>query len=561
MKPASRSTSKRLERAVVAASAWFFAAAAPAVTNGDGVTQIKISSQQVEQAFTPRRLVLLVGVRSFADQRFRSLQFPGKDVADFRTFLRQNNTAPTDEEIVLLDENATAAHMLAALDELERTNTSADDIVLVYLSTHGTLAYEDARRLKRYAVMRDTSFDKVAETGVSLEYLQSRIARLKSDRKALVLALCHSGTGKSELPDSMKRELETMKAEFFPQPLHEVSSAMMVLSASAFGQPAREDAGLANDIYTHFLLQGLQTNDVNGDGAVSLFEAHEYARSRTYDFTRGQQTPTALINLEGTDPIILKGRVTQKSQPMIFADSERFRDVQVIVNGERKGTLWQPQRVPPGRIRLTLVDPQNPDTPLMDHSVYVNRSAAYGVSSLFARQPTWSAELRAYDLPLPDGLDGLGASDYWAPGAALRAGDVLGTPLNAAVGYYHRGLEGRTTIEGQDASSSLTVTAMQASLGLGYFPARTVALSLGLGVERMVVERVLTEEAIDRTLQHAAVTYPVVTGEVRALQLVDQVYAGAGVSVVPAASAGLEIDGAKRRLRPLSTTGFLGYSF
>jgi hypothetical protein len=450
---------------------------------------------------------------------------------------------------------------MTALDELERKNTSADDIVLVYLSTHGTLAYEDARRLKRYAVMRDTDFDHVAETGVSLEYLQSRLARLKSDRKALVLALCHSGTGKSELPDDMKRELETMKAEFFPQPLHEVSSAMMVLSASAFGQAAREDVGLGNDIYTHFLLKGLQTNDVNGDGAVSLFEAHEYARSRTYDFTRGQQTPTALLNLEGTDPIILKGRVTQKSQPMIFADSERFRDVQVLVNGEKKGTLWQPQRVPPGRIRLTLLDPQNPDVPLMDHNVYVNRNEAYGVSSLFARQPTWSAELRAYDLPLPSGLDGLRASDYWAPGAALRAGDVLGTPLSGTVAYFHRGLDGETAIEDEAAGSSLTVTAMHASVGYGYFPARTVALTFGLGVERMLVERVLAEDAVERSLQHAAVTYPVVTVEGRALQLVDQMYAGAGVSVVPSRDAGLEVDGARRPLRSLSTSGFLGYSF
>src|SRR5690606_16990373 len=147
----------------------------------------------------PRRLTLFVGIESFADQKFRPLKYPKKDVSDFRDFISNHNAHENDVAVTLLGDEATSDRLLSALDELEKKNTSADDIVVVYLSTHGTLDYEHARSLKRYAVMYDTSFDDVAATGVSMDYLENRLSRLKSTRKALVLALCHSGSGKSQL--------------------------------------------------------------------------------------------------------------------------------------------------------------------------------------------------------------------------------------------------------------------------------------------------------------------------------------------------------------------------
>ncbi|MEI8351089.1 MAG: TonB-dependent receptor, partial [bacterium] len=56
-------------------------------------------------------------------------------------------------------------------------------------------------------------------------------------------------------------------------------SGVGVLSASAFGETAREDDRLQGDVYTHFLIEGIKSGDLDGDGAVTLTEADDYARN------------------------------------------------------------------------------------------------------------------------------------------------------------------------------------------------------------------------------------------------------------------------------------------
>ena len=548
--------------ATVASPSAFAVAPAPPATAS--VTEQPLSPQSLDAAFQPRRLALVVGVGDYADPRFRPLRFAAKDARDVAEFLRTHNAGPHDETIVLTGRDATVAHVTAALDELERKNTSASDLVVVYLSTHGSLAYQDARRLERFAALTDSGAETIASTGIPLGYLEGRLARLRSEKKALILALCHAGAGKSELPTELRRELETMKAAFFPPPLVDASSATMVLSASAFGQPAHEDDHLRNDIYTHFLLEGLVVNDANGDGAVSLFEAHEYARARTYDHTRGAQTPTALMSLEGMDPLILNGRIKHRSAPLIFADAERFRGVNVFVDGEKKGTLWNPQNVPSGTVRLTLVDPQHPETPLVDHRVFLEKDTAYAVSTLFHRRPTVGFEATYALLPLPPGLDGLTRS--YAPGIAVRASDLWATPLAARFSYATMQREGEVELEGGRAASTLTAQLVSATLGRGFTLGGELAATAQAGVERLALTRAVLDPSIDRGAQAVSVVYPALYADVRWSHIMLDAYAGLGAAARAPRLARLperDVDGGAttRALRPLTGTFFIGYGF
>ena len=84
------------------------------------------------------------------------------------------------------------------------------------------------------------------------------------------------------------------KAGFLVRPIEEVSRASVMLAACDSGETAREDERLDNDIYTHFLVEALRVGvDRNGDGAVTVSEAHDYARRMTYEYTAGKQRPTA----------------------------------------------------------------------------------------------------------------------------------------------------------------------------------------------------------------------------------------------------------------------------
>lgn len=359
------------------------------------------SREQVDQVFAAKRIFLLVGINRF--EGFRPLTYPVKDTQDLAEFLTTHNQSDRDIVITLHNEEATTQKILAALDGIESQNTKGTDTVIVYFSTHGTLAMS-GHEMKRFIVTRDTQEQDIPRTGLSIQYLIDRLSHLTSQRKALILALCHSGAGKSQIPQVMLDDINQMKSPMIPKPLHEKSQATMILSASTWGQPAREDPQLENDIYTHFLLQGLNQNDINQDGAISLFEAHEYARNLTYNYTKGQQTPTALVNMQGADPLILKGAVRHQVKPMIFAENDYLRQLKLFVNGQLKGSLWQPLVATSGNVHVKLIDPQYPDTPVTNGTVHLKPNQSYSIKDIMDQKKQYSLGLSLQKLPIPGAL-------------------------------------------------------------------------------------------------------------------------------------------------------------
>jgi hypothetical protein len=207
---------------------------------------------------------------------------------------------------------------------------------------------------------------------------------------------------------------------------------------------------------------------------------------------------------------------------------------------------------------LTLVDPRNPSTPLLDHSLYMRRDTAYPVSNLFARQPSWAVEARATRLPLPS-FDGV--ASVWAPGATLRAAEILGSRLNASVGYAARSYEGNVAADETHATSRLESRLWQAAAGVGFFPTSDVALSASLAVSRLELMRTVTDPVFATRVQHAAVLYPSLIGDVRFLNIYGPVYAGLAAEVLPARALGIEIDDRRQPLAPAAGSALFGVSF
>ncbi len=529
---------------------------APAVDSN--VMSIKLPKEKVEEAFRPRRLALIVGVNNFDDRDFQDLKYPNKDVEDVYRFLKENNFSKKDRYIKLTEGDATLAGVLKALDLLESLNSSEEDVILIYFSTHGTLDYDNPKKLERFAALKDTQFKKVSDTGLAIDYLINRISRMKSRKKALILALCHSGTGKSQLPPEIQKEALSLKSGFFPKPLYQASSAMMVLSASAWSEAAREDEVLKNDIYTHFLIKGLTSYDSNQDGAVSLFEAHEFARSKTYDYTRGRQTPTALINMRGIDPIILKGQINQKARPLIFADNSHFRDLEVYVDGNLKGSLWQPKLAKGGHIKLTLVDPKYREQPLLDHQFFLEANHSYSVSSLLERPPGYGFETGVYLLPAPTHLDSSQRQDFLAPGLALRAIDVLGSPFYLTFKYHFRSYDGQETIDEQKTIYRYQIEAYRGELGYSFYPRRHMQISLGVGFETMSLERQVSNSSFERPHQKLNMNYPTLTSGWVINKVFRDVYSGIELDIFPVNSVSIKIDDRQEKLSSISGRILMG---
>ncbi len=417
-----------------------------AATSGEKgrLAPVDLAPQRLDAAHAPRRLALLVGVSRFDDPGWSGLRYPAKDAEDLAAVLRDPAGGAFDQ-VEVLDPGPTRAELLSALARLGQANRDEADTVVVYVSSHGTLARDERGLLRRYLVTRETSLRDVPGTALPIEQLKGAFEALSSRRKVLILAACHSGGGKSLLPGGVQAELRGVKGGFFERPLEEASRASLVLAASDWGETAREDEKLQNDIYTHFLVEAMRLPaDRNGDGAVTASEAHDYARRATWEFTGGRQRPTAESIEVGADPIVLVGRVQRRGRPELYGYAPRLDGFSLRVDGRVATDLPGGAAVEPGRRRLQLVKGNGP--PLLDGEVNLGPGERLDLDLLVDRAAgRWEVAPRLAAFSFLDGgsrrgvmgpATGLGVvvvgRDLLAPRLSLRL-DVVGSAGKASI--------------------------------------------------------------------------------------------------------------------------------
>ncbi|HSN91255.1 MAG TPA: caspase family protein, partial [Anaeromyxobacteraceae bacterium] len=405
-----------------------------ATTQGEKgrLAPIDVPPRALAEAHAPRRLALVVGVRSFDDPGWRPLRFPDADAAALASVLRDPALGGFDE-VEVLASDPTRADVRAALRRLAERSRDDRDTVVVYVSSHGTLARDAAGQLHRYLVVRDTRASDVPGTALSMDDLKAEFDRLRSRRKVLVLATCHSGSGKSLLPEPVQAELDGIKAGFFVRPIEEASKASVVLAASDWGETAREDEKLGMDVYTHFLVEALRLGaDRNGDGAVTASEAHDYARRMTWEYTGGRQRPSAESSEVGADPIVLVGKIARRGRPELYSYAPRLDGFTVRVDGRPLAELPGGLALAAGRHRVQLAKGSGPE--IWDGWVGVGEGDRIDVAHLVARGAgRWEVSPRAAFLsfldrrsrgdvlgPTAGGGLALSRSDWPRPGIALR---------------------------------------------------------------------------------------------------------------------------------------------
>ncbi len=316
------------------------ALAGPVILPRDAVDEVSAA-----RALTGRRLALLVGPSAFDDPAFVPLRFTDDDALELAQTLSDPDLGRFDEVWTLTERpDTTVAGVRAAMAELGAQTLSRDDTVVVYFSTHGTLV-DEGGHLFQELVLSDTRLAAARQTGLEVAEVTRWMDALPSRRKLLVLATCHSGSGKSALTPGVTEALASIKG---PPTLEEVSEATMVLSACAWSETARESAELGHDVYTAFLLDALITGDLDGDGAVTASEAHETARRATWEFTAGAQRPQAVMNVLGADPIVLSGQRGPAESATIGSWSRPLTAYELAVDGVSKGALPGVSAIAPG---------------------------------------------------------------------------------------------------------------------------------------------------------------------------------------------------------------------
>lgn len=359
------------------------ACSSPSAQEKGGLVPLKLDEAALSNAYAPRRLALLVGISEFQDPQWRNLRYSEKDAQDLATALQDPARGHFDQvRLLTRPDQTTRSAILAALKELQQEATRPDDVVVVYFSAHGTLSRDGQGELKRYLVTQDASYRAISQTALSMDVLKAEFDKLPSRRRLLVLATCHSGSGKSLLPKELEAELAGIKSGFYARPLEESSRASMVFAACDWGETAREDEGLQNDIYTYFLIEGLSGSaDRNADGAVTATEAHDYARRRTFAFTQGRQRPSAEILEVGADPVVLSGSIDRLGRPELFSYNPRLDGFTLKVDGETRTELPGGTAVVPGHRTVELT---KGDSVLVRREVDMNAGERLPLEQLLA---------------------------------------------------------------------------------------------------------------------------------------------------------------------------------
>ncbi|HYX34673.1 MAG TPA: caspase family protein [Oligoflexus sp.] len=237
---------------------------------------------------------------------------------------------------ILVDADASLDNIKRKLIEVSQ-EVRKQDTVILYISSHGTLSMNQEGLLGKYVVTHDTRHEQLGTTGLSHAFLKNWADSLSSSRNLMIFASCHSGVGKSRLSPEISALLAQRKGPTIS--LAEVSEGILILSAAAEGEAAHESPSLQGDVYTHFLIEALETYDRNQDGLVTALEAHDYAQEKAWSYSQGRQRATFEAKSIGKADIPLKGQSQRPGLPVLKAYLDHFKDFSLRINDGVKGRL------------------------------------------------------------------------------------------------------------------------------------------------------------------------------------------------------------------------------
>lgn len=410
-----------------------------------GFVPASTTADVLSASLAPRRLALVIGVQDYHDPAFPDLHHAVDDARDLGAALERGAGGGYDEVRYLLDPDR--QEVLDALRRL-RGELRREDSLVVYFSGHGTRVL-DGSTWRRFLLAADARPGDLEGTAIDLETLQTYFSGLPPARKALVLDACFSGDGKSVVRPSSLDPDELPEAP----PLVGVAGlgpGEAHLYATSPGRPSREDDALGHGVYTHYLLDALswssRTADLDGDGLITAWEAHDHARSRTLEHTHGAQVPEAALRVVGMADVILAGDPQARARretALVYlypTQGDAWAGARVLVDGRDKGALPGTVAVRPGRHHVVLQGEGEGEERLVDGWVTLQADRAYRVDDLarVAQGPRRALAVRGLGLaspPLSVALgDGAAGVELWG---ALRAnrGPQRGLYGEAALGY------------------------------------------------------------------------------------------------------------------------------
>lgn len=254
---------------------------------------------------------LVIGVSKFANPKY-NLDFAAKDARDFYDFLVNEANFKKDHVLLLLDGKATRANIMSAFgDNFLPAVSQQDDLVVVYISTHGTPAKRD-KGGQSYIVAHDTDTASLYATGVNMDELYKRIRDgVKTDRALIVMDTCFSGAG---VPGAKSLNV----ADNFDAQEVAQGCGRLVITSSSPNERSWESKVSNNSVFTKYLLEALRANNKKIDVKSAFKMVQDKVSWEVQNAFGERQTPQLGGEWEGKELILTVSPIAPR--PMLNND-------------------------------------------------------------------------------------------------------------------------------------------------------------------------------------------------------------------------------------------------
>jgi len=258
---------------------------------------------------------LVVGISQFTNSQL-NLKYAAKDAQDFRDFLVNKCNFAADHVKLLQNEQATKDKILDVLGDSWLPRVSLpDDLVVIFISSHGSPSDLDVAGVN-YVVAHDTNPDKLFTTGIPIQTLAQTIKdRVHSKRVLVILDACHSG-GAGESKGLIRSS--NVDASAIAQ-----GTGHMVICSSAKSEASWESKKYPNGVFTHTLIEALQTKGVN----TKLTEAFGNLKTGVQQQVAAErgvvQTPVLEMSKWKGEDLLIAVKPTAPRKPLVDIDDAK----------------------------------------------------------------------------------------------------------------------------------------------------------------------------------------------------------------------------------------------
>jgi len=264
----------------------FAAVAKPGDSSGASAATTQPAGPAKPPGPIQQKWALVVGIGRFSDQSIPKLNYTTADASAFAAELTDPGIGrfPPNHVHVLTDDQATTKNIKEGLNWIAR-HAEPDDLVLIYVATHGTPRTADSAGGANYLVTFDTEAntagsvdeDAIYATAYPMVELANAVAtRMKALRTAVILDTCYSGGSLTNQSPLMNAGLANTAPSGPMLERMTEGTGRIVMAASRVDEQSLESRELQHGYFTYFLLQAIK----DGKGNAPLSQVFQTAAQK-----------------------------------------------------------------------------------------------------------------------------------------------------------------------------------------------------------------------------------------------------------------------------------------